>query len=203
MPHDSHIHLLQSMPRVSEKRETVHTCQCTSLGARLQFKSWLAAIPSLIYHHGGKISQSTMEIQRATEKCITGDHFPCGQYLCGRMSGIQQVKDRVTVYAEIARRKENLVLLVGVREGFQFGHVTPTRMSPMEHVLCLYNRFRSDVLENVILNGKWSYDPIAASCFYFTMKSVQGNNIIPKLHYTHYNAAGSNSVVTTYSTNPI
>ena len=35
------------------------------------------------------------------------------------------------------------------------------------------------------------------------MKSVQGNNIIPKLHYTHFNAAGTNSVITTYSTNPI
>ena len=92
---------------------------------------------------------------------------------------------------------------MGVRENFIFGHLTPAKMDPIEHVLCPYNRFRPDVLEGVILNGQWSYDPIAASCFYFTMKSVQGNNIIPKLHYTHFNAAGTNSVITTYSTNPI
>ena len=99
---------------MSDKQDTLHTCRCTSLGARIQFRLWLATIPSLVHHHGGRVSQSTSEIQKAIDKCITGDHFPCGQHPCGRMAEIQQVNDRVTVYAEVVRRKENLVLLVGV-----------------------------------------------------------------------------------------
>ena len=160
-PHDSLINQLQNMPRVNDRREAIHICQCTSVGARLQFQSWLMAIPSLFHEHGGKVSQSTLEIKRAIEKCITGDHFPCGYHTCGRMSGIQQIRDRVTVYAEIVRKKENLVLQVGVKEGFQFGHVVPARMSPTKHILCSYNKFRTDVIDNVIRHGRWNYDPIA------------------------------------------
>ena len=97
------------------------------MGARLQFRLWLETISPLIHHHGGRVSQATLEVQKAIDKCVPGDYFPCGQHLCGRMSDIQQIEDRVTVYAEIVRRKENLVLLVGVRENFIFGHLTPVR----------------------------------------------------------------------------
>ena len=163
------------MSREGSRKYTPHTCHCTSIGARTQLKAWLASIPSSFHSYGGRVASLTQDYNRATSKCVTDKQLPCGLQDCARMSGILQSQEKITVYAELAKRKENLVLLVGVKEPFLFGYVVPSKMHPMEYIICPYNRLRPDIMDNVIQNGKWTHDLVSATCFFFSMKSMQGD----------------------------
>ena len=182
------------------REKAFHTCHCTSHGARIQFKNWLASIPSSFRSHGGRIANLTQEYNRAIRHCIAGTQFPCGYQSCSRMANIIQKREKVTVYAELAKRKECLVLLVGVKESFLFGHVVPAKMHPTEYVICPYNSMRPEVMDNVIRDGKWTHELVAATCFFFSMKSIQGNQTVNKMHYI---SRSLNGTAVIYRTDPI
>ena len=178
----------------------VHTCHCTSHGLRILLKNWLTEVPSFFRSRGGKFSTLTQEYNQAIRPCIMENQFPCGRYSCSRLACIMQKRETVRLYAEFAKRKEYLVLLVGVKDDFMFGYMTSAKMQPIEYVICPYASACPEIMQKLIKEGKCRPEPVSATCFSFSLRSIQNTHTVYK---NHYNTHGPHGIIVVYRTHPI
>ena len=110
-------------------------CQCTSMEALIQFRAWLKSLPLPFNNHGGKFAGISQDYHKGISNCIVGKQFACGYHDCGRNKDIMQPHEKIIMFAELIRKKDNLILQVGVKEPFMFGHVTLAKLLPQPHHL--------------------------------------------------------------------